>query len=348
MRRRNRVLLSLLMCVIAMCYLSYNYLQSSFSREIVSPTTTVPSNVNTRSDVQQGSIRICSQRERKSHIQKMCQTLDVLRTPQRKEFIVDERHKVAYCSIPKVASSTWNRLMMMSQMPNRNVTKSFKTSHKKHILRDVYGLRFERNVTRLQNYTKFLVVRNPYTRLISAYRDKIASERDKNAPFFKLRKILKSFETGRKTEEEPVKLETFLMHVLFSSRAPSHLRFNQHWVPYLALCNPCAVDYDVILRTETMTHDSAPVLEKLGFTMQDLTRQTKNVDPAYRTKSNNTTASLTSFSEHLGKKVAIKRSHVELLQQRYGLEELLFGYTLDKTTGVTGCAIDTLNSGKCC
>ena len=39
---------------------------------------------------------------------------------------------------------------------------------------------------------------------------------------------------------------------------------NRHWAQYSTLCHPCHIDYDYIVKFETMIEDAAYVLSKLG------------------------------------------------------------------------------------
>lgn len=88
--------------------------------------------------------------------------------------------EVIYCSIPKVASTTWKTILVRSldarsaadQMPEHAVEND-------RFLRSV-GLRFLSTFSRkeaekrVETYFKFVVVRHPFDRIVSAYRDKIA------------------------------------------------------------------------------------------------------------------------------------------------------------------------------
>ena len=40
--------------------------------------------------------------------------------------------------------------------------------------------------------------------------------------------------------------------------------FNRHWAQYSTLCHPCHIDYDYIVKFETMREDATYVLSKLG------------------------------------------------------------------------------------
>ena len=89
-------------------------------------------------------------------------------------FYVDEKHQYVYCSLPKVACSSWTRTLLklngkevgnLRSIHNRQMTDRF-------VKRAVHYSPARRQVL-LNNYYKFVFVREPLERLVSAYRDKI-------------------------------------------------------------------------------------------------------------------------------------------------------------------------------
>lgn len=87
--------------------------------------------------------------------------------------------EVIYCSIPKVASTTWKTILVRS-LDGRSADQMAEHAvEDERLLRSV-GLRFlstlshEEAEKRIETYFKFVVVRHPFDRIVSAYRDKIA------------------------------------------------------------------------------------------------------------------------------------------------------------------------------
>ena len=53
--------------------------------------------------------------------------------------------------------------------------------------------------------------------------------------------------------------------------------FDEHWAQFSTLCHPCHIDYDYIVKFETMREDAAYVLSKLGPHHDCLERQISRV-----------------------------------------------------------------------
>ena len=81
---------------------------------------------------------------------------------------VDDENKIIYCSIPKVSSTTWTRVLG----DLRGLDKNTKHIHSKKWWRRLYQYTDEEKLKRIQTYFKFLFVREPLHRLLSAYKDK--------------------------------------------------------------------------------------------------------------------------------------------------------------------------------
>ncbi|XP_066978991.1 carbohydrate sulfotransferase 11-like [Macrobrachium rosenbergii] len=112
-------------------------------------------------------------------------------------------------------------------------------------------------VKKLENYKKFIVVRHPIERLVSAYFDKIHHKEGK-LPM--QRKVLPFV---RKTRKNATVTDiTWPEFVSFVVRKGG--RLNAHWMPYESLCLPCQIDYDFILKFETLDEDAEGLLRAIG------------------------------------------------------------------------------------
>ncbi|WP_127115962.1 sulfotransferase family protein [Shimia sediminis] len=102
-----------------------------------------------------------------------------------------------------------------------------------------------------EGYFKFTVVRNPYTRLLSAHRDKIARPSATNARFRALLGV---------SDDREVPLDQFL-EALAGRR---FLMSDAHWMPQLDLMAFPVAAYDMIGSVETLDRDLAALQGRLG------------------------------------------------------------------------------------
>ena len=105
---------------------------------------------------------------------------------------------------------------------------------------------------RMRRYFKFVFVRHPLTRLVSAYRQKIEFN-GKRTPF-----IMKHLRSNT-SDKSPVSFQEFTSFVL---RGKGKLVRNEHWATYNNLCNFCEVQYDFIGRLEFLEKDAHYLFQK--------------------------------------------------------------------------------------
>ena len=137
---------------------------------------------------------------------------------------------------------------------NGRVTRVQGVIHHRKTLKK-YGLHLSKyrshRVDRLyKDYTKFVVVRHPLDRLLSAYYDKIASP---NPKFRKTSRIIA--ETyGSTNVHYPNRFASFEQFCQMIT-AENRLSRNIHWDSYFGRCNFCHIRYDYIIKLETMLVD---------------------------------------------------------------------------------------------
>ena len=83
-------------------------------------------------------------------------------------FIVDDENKIIYCTIPKVSSTTWKQVLGVLH----GLDKNMKEIHRGDLWRWLHQYTEEERLKRIKTYFKFLFVREPLHRLLSAYKDK--------------------------------------------------------------------------------------------------------------------------------------------------------------------------------
>ncbi|XP_054752869.1 carbohydrate sulfotransferase 11-like [Lytechinus pictus] len=215
------------------------------------------------------------QASRKATIQKICRkneklTSDEVSVDTLKRLFVDEKHRAVYCSIPKASCTNWKRLLMVATNDSIDLDSITQfDAHHNGVLQILYDYpEYERNVI-LKSYKKFTFVRNPFIRLLSAFKDKFESlwkyRTDPGGKYFRryAADIMTKYRANATAEQlesgENVTWSEFISYV-------THLEekaFNEHWKPMYKLCDPCHIGYDFVGRVETIDKDAKYLLEEV-------------------------------------------------------------------------------------
>lgn len=128
---------------------------------------------------------------------------------------------------------------------------------------------------RLNTYFKFLIVRDPFERLISAFKDKFVKN-PRFEPWYKhdiapaiIRRYRKSHRDGE-GGTPGLRFEDFVRYLGDVEGRRRHVdrQFGEHvihWVTYAELCAPCEIRYDVVGHHETLESDAPYILKAAGI-----------------------------------------------------------------------------------
>ena len=214
--------------------------------------------------------------QRKKILKEVCRMLkssplNLKNKEQLDHLIVDDKHKLLYCYVPKVACTNWKRVLMIL-MGKTNHTDPLQivanVSHRMHVFRRLSDYKTEEIQHRLKNYMKFMFVRHPFERLLSAYRNKFL-QNSSNSDYFRVRfgkQIIKQFRPNATKQSlnlgHDVQFEEFVRYII-DPRTVAHSAYNEHWRPMANLCLPCQINYDIIGKYETLEEDAKYVLDKV-------------------------------------------------------------------------------------
>ncbi|XP_065349461.1 carbohydrate sulfotransferase 11-like [Cloeon dipterum] len=260
--------------------------------------------------------------QRQNHLKNQCRIMnlsnDLNSVLSDQEFlshvIVDEEHKLLYCYVPKVACTNWKRVLMVL-MQKTNVTKvldiTASLAHSQNMFMKLINYTTPEVEHMLKTYTKFTFVRHPLERLLSAYRNKLQQNYE-SSRYFKQRYgrlIVRLYRPNASPEAlekgDDVSFQEFASYV-----SDTQLRPNEHWQPAAELCRPCAVNYDVIGKYESLKQDADFVLSHVS----------RDVRFPELPKPSMTNASLKSTLD------ALPELLLERLQQIYEADFRLFDY----------------------
>ncbi|CAN9500673.1 unnamed protein product [Ophioblennius macclurei] len=201
---------------------------------------------------------MCSQRDLIDNIWSLS---ELQRKTLLKHVLVNDEHRFLYCYVPKVACSNWKRLMkMLNGILNFNDFTS-KIDHQRDVV-SLYSLKPDEIRYRLKHYFKFMFVRDPMDRLLSAYRNKFGEIESYQKSFGV--KIIKRYRKVDSAKGDDVTFTEFIKYLVDEDEE----RMNEHWMPMYNLCQPCAVTYDFIGSYEQLERDSEYVLQRIGAPAQ--------------------------------------------------------------------------------
>ncbi|KAM9444631.1 carbohydrate sulfotransferase 11 isoform 2-T2 [Clarias gariepinus] len=257
------------------------YLQSSASTEHRFKRTGLPgklrrSPLQTRVDEDQWDLSAVGTtlKARRKFVDEACRSHTrkrrVLGPEDLRHLLVDDRHSMLYCYVPKVACTNWKRTLMVLTGDGRYRDPLAIPANEAHApgrLRSLSEYSKADINRRLRTYLKFIFVRDPFERLVSAYRNKFT--RSYNTAFHKRygTKIVRRHRANPQPEAlekgSDVSFEEFVYY-LVDPRTQREEPFNEHWERAHTLCHPCLIHYDVVGKYESLAEDSRYVLKLAG------------------------------------------------------------------------------------
>ena len=132
--------------------------------------------------------------------------------------------------------------------------------HKWDLWKRLYQYSEEERAIRLQTYFKYLFVREPLGRLLSAFKDKFIG-RDMNVSRLSRNAIVNAY----RPQDFYASGENLVSFPEFIKYFSDDVERNQHWRQYEKLCHPCVINYDFIGHLETLEEDAALLLKMAGI-----------------------------------------------------------------------------------
>ncbi|XP_069780719.1 carbohydrate sulfotransferase 14 [Narcine bancroftii] len=175
-----------------------------------------------------------------------------------KHILVNDEYKFLYCYVPKVACSNWKRVIKVLSGALDNVHVQIKMDHKNDLV-FLGDLKSNEIKYRLKHYYKFMFVRDPMERLLSAYRNKFGEvvEYQRRYGMEIVRRYRKNI---GQSKGDDVTFSEFLQYLVDEDGET----MNEHWMPVYNLCQPCAVRYDFVGSYEQLHSDAHYVLQNIG------------------------------------------------------------------------------------
>lgn len=216
--------------------------------------------------------------KRKENIDKICNLHGLKGDPNHlfwenkkllDHILVDEKHELLYCYVPKVACTNWKRIFMMltGKVNSTSVTDiPANDAHGQGMLMRLSNYTSDEIEFYINKFTKFIFVRHPFERLLSAYRNKL-EQHYLSSQYFQMRfgrHIIKHYRPNPSKNSlikgDDVTFQEFAAYLT----NPDNNSFNEHWKPIFDLCHLCLIDYDIIGKYETLYEDAEFILKQIG------------------------------------------------------------------------------------
>lgn len=282
-------------------------------------------------------------RERAQVVGEVCRSKPELMVPTNINiFTWDLRHdpNLVFCEISKVASTSWmvNFLRLAHYRENDTSLSHLPQGEQDAIRFEVHPENDSLHYRVFREYPapnttqerarvfaralRFIIVRHPFTRLLSAYRDKMTTLTPL-PPTFNFRQlqldIIKRYRREPTADSSPFPtFEEFVQYVIDSTAPLKTLqdwRTVVCWTPYWARCGVCAHDFQLIMKIETLDED-----EQFLVTLADLA-ELKKVKEWRHSAGNGINTTKRYFQQ-------LSTQQMHQLYQQYQLDFQMFGYSI--------------------
>ncbi|KAM6973333.1 carbohydrate sulfotransferase 8 [Aplochiton taeniatus] len=250
---------------------AFQELQHSPSPVTDDPPPKRPSSAPAREEDQRAQSLAQTQESRQQLLSEVCAKYQPnagkrpLAPSQVARVYVEDRWRLLYCEVPKAGCSNWKRvLMVLSGRARSTHLISHNVTHYANHLRQLDSYDPFARTQKLNSYNRVIFVREPFERLVSAYRDKFESPN----PFYHSvygRPIIKQYRANATlTAQRTGAGVTFREFVRYLVDIHRSIGMDIHWLPVSQLCIPCMLHYTFIGKFENMGEEANFLLQSIG------------------------------------------------------------------------------------
>lgn len=165
-----------------------------------------------------------------------------------------KRFNISYCKVPKVGSTF---MMEMFEILTSGYSEVNNSRNSVHSRTD------ERRLNRTNIWPTVTAARNPFSRLYSAYVDKILLPILYNtSKIITAQLITGNVSATGNICANFISFEQFLRHIVLTALSPEIL--NRHWAPISSICHLCTTINFMIIKQESFTSDIEKLLEVIN------------------------------------------------------------------------------------
>ncbi|XP_072168353.1 carbohydrate sulfotransferase 9-like [Diadema setosum] len=172
--------------------------------------------------------------------------------------------------VPKCGGTNWGRLLLtvngFKPADEKVGAQQAVTLLKKHF-KYLKSIKNDERKHYASNFTKIIFVRNPFTRLLAAFRDRLEAYPNRNLVQRRVhnKKIYMQYGNHSKAKMPKASVKSEMYNVTFKEFIDYFLASHNdiHWQDVYKICNPC-LGYDFIGKLETYDKDVMESLKLMG------------------------------------------------------------------------------------
>lgn len=195
-------------------------------------------------------------------------------------YLVNHRYKFIYCPIPKIASTTLNNLVIGLEDKGKARKDPHIEAQAKYSLSHL-SLFHAVKCLNSPNYFKFVFVRNPWARLVSAYYSKFVKPQPSDQSVFAQHVVKMIVQHDNHGIDQTTSI-SFKQFVEYLVRTDDQ-NLNEHWKPQSLFTGN--TDFDFIGKIEQFSEDMEYIVKKVGIP-QEYVPKNRNATPYQTSKDN--------------------------------------------------------------
>ncbi|XP_063864710.1 carbohydrate sulfotransferase 11-like [Scylla paramamosain] len=180
------------------------------------------------------------------------------------DLLVHRDHRLVWCKVPKVASTSLVH-GFMRVLGRDDLIASVPRGRLHNIIRDL--MPHPSPQEDLSSFIAFLVIRHPFQRLLSAYRDKLLNRLEHSQFVWFRDQYGSSIIQNHRRHPQPQQyrdVPTFKEFVEYLVVTPVW-KYNEHWRPYYLTCAPCHQRYSIIMKLDSIELESNYLVHITGL-----------------------------------------------------------------------------------
>ncbi|KAK7068920.1 hypothetical protein SK128_028616 [Halocaridina rubra] len=279
--------------------------------------------------------------ERRKRVQSICRRYRsvLMRFQNHNRLLFDTKHHVAYCRNAKAGTTTWLSFILNA---NGITSENMKADEIHEAAMKIFPPLPSKLASKemKHHHLLFTSVRHPFTRLVSAYRDKIPENyrediQQKMISKYRNKAIAYMDDKTRSQDPSQPSFREFILYVSEEILACDIMinsacldQVDTHWRPYYDRCAPCDLHYDIIAKARWML--KSPAVETLSDDEKCI-RQISGLSPEFGMNPKNQTHRHASAGPSSKSLAQIYFSHLtpeekHKVYEAYYFDFILFGY----------------------